>query len=44
MADAVSEYRILRKLKMETPNVTGSRKNTIKKLEYERLIWILLID
>ena len=32
-ADGVSDYRIARKLKMETPNVTRSRKNALKKLE-----------
>ena len=35
-ADGVSDYRIARKLKMETPNVTRSRKNALKKLEYAR--------
>jgi DNA-binding NarL/FixJ family response regulator len=32
-AEGVSDYRIARKLKMETPNVTRSRKNALKKLE-----------
>jgi DNA-binding NarL/FixJ family response regulator len=32
-ADGVSDYRIARKLKMETPNVTRSRKNALKKIE-----------
>lgn len=35
-ADGLSDYRIARKLKMETPNVTRSRKNTLKKLERAR--------
>ena len=34
--DGVSDYRIARKLKMETPNVTRSRKNALKKLEHAR--------
>jgi DNA-binding NarL/FixJ family response regulator len=34
--EGVSDYRIARKLKMETPNVTRSRKNTLKKLERAR--------
>ena len=33
-ADGLSDYRIARKLKMETPNVTRARKNALKKLEY----------
>jgi DNA-binding NarL/FixJ family response regulator len=32
-ADGISDYRIARKLKMETPNVTRSRKNALRKLE-----------
>jgi DNA-binding NarL/FixJ family response regulator len=32
-AEGLSDYRIARKLKMETPNVTRSRKNALKKLE-----------
>jgi DNA-binding CsgD family transcriptional regulator len=32
-AESASRYRIARKLKMETPNVTRSRKNTLRKLE-----------
>ena len=32
-AEGVSDYRIARKLKMETPNVSWSRKNALKKLE-----------
>jgi DNA-binding NarL/FixJ family response regulator len=35
-AEGLSDYRIARKLKMETPNVTRSRKNALKKLEYAR--------
>lgn len=35
-ADGMSDYRIARKLKMETPNVTRSRKNALKKLERAR--------
>jgi DNA-binding NarL/FixJ family response regulator len=36
-ADGVSDYKIARKLKMETPNVTRSRKNALKKLEHARV-------
>ena len=36
-AEGVSDYRIARKLKMETPNVTRSRKNALKKLERARV-------
>ena len=32
-AEGMSDYSIARKLKMETPNVTRSRKNALKKLE-----------
>jgi DNA-binding NarL/FixJ family response regulator len=35
-ADGVSDYKIARKLKMETPNVTRSRKNALKKLEHAK--------
>jgi DNA-binding NarL/FixJ family response regulator len=35
-ADGLSDYRIARKLKMETPNVTRSRKNALKKLEHAK--------
>jgi len=35
-ADGVSDYKIARKLKMETPNVTRSRKNALKKIELAR--------
>ena len=35
-ADGVSDYKIARKLRMETPNVTRSRKNALKKLEHAR--------
>ena len=33
-AKGVSDYKIARKLKMETPNVTRARKNALKKIEY----------
>jgi DNA-binding NarL/FixJ family response regulator len=33
-ADGLSDYKIAHKLKMETPNVTRSRKNALKKLEH----------
>ena len=32
-AKGISDYGIARKLRMETPNVTRSRKNALKKLE-----------
>jgi DNA-binding NarL/FixJ family response regulator len=32
-AEGVSDYKIARKLKMEPPNVTRSRKNALKKLD-----------
>ncbi|MCL4429933.1 MAG: LuxR C-terminal-related transcriptional regulator [Chloroflexi bacterium] len=35
-AEGVSDYKIARKLKMETPNVTRCRKNALKKLEHAR--------
>jgi transcriptional regulator len=35
-AKGVSDYGIARKLKMETPNVTRSRKNALKKIERAR--------
>ncbi|NLB74865.1 MAG: hypothetical protein GX799_00140 [Crenarchaeota archaeon] len=35
-ADGLNDYRIAKKLKMETPNVTRSRKNALKKLERAR--------
>ena len=35
-AEGVSDYKIACKLKMETPNVTRSRKNALKKLEHAR--------
>lgn len=35
-ADGVSDYKIARKLRMETPNVTRCRKNALKKLEHAR--------
>jgi DNA-binding NarL/FixJ family response regulator len=34
--DGLSDYRIARKLNMETPNVTRSRKNALKKIELAR--------
>jgi transcriptional regulator len=35
-AERISDYRIARKLKIETPNVTRSRKNTLKKIEHAK--------
>jgi len=35
-ADGLSDYRIAKKLKMETPNVTRSRKNALIKLEHAK--------
>ena len=35
-ADGFSDYRIAKKLKMETPNVTRSRKKAFKKIEYAK--------
>ena len=35
-ADGVSDYKIARKLRMETPNVTRCRKNALKKIERAR--------
>jgi transcriptional regulator len=35
-AEGVSDYKIARKLKIETPNVTRSRKNALKKIERAR--------
>jgi transcriptional regulator len=32
-AEGVSDYRIARKLRMETPNVTRCRKNALKKIQ-----------
>jgi len=32
-SEGLTDYRIARKLKMETPNVTRARKNALKKLE-----------
>lgn len=32
-AEGISDYKIARKLKMETSNVTRSRKNALKKIE-----------
>ena len=36
-AKGLSDYRIAQKLKMETPNVTRSRKNALRKLEQARV-------
>ena len=33
-AEGLSDYRITRKLEMETPNVTRARKNALKKIEH----------
>ena len=35
-ADGLSDYRIARKLKMETPNVYRARKTALKKLDRAR--------
>lgn len=35
-AAGMSDYKIARKLKMETPNVTRSRKSALLKLEHAR--------
>lgn len=35
-ANGMSDYRIARKLKVETPNVTRSRKNALKKIEHAK--------
>jgi DNA-binding NarL/FixJ family response regulator len=35
-AEGLSDYRIAKKLKMETPNATRSRKNALNKLEQAR--------
>lgn len=35
-SEGLSDYKIARKLKMETPNVTRSRRNALKKLEHAR--------
>jgi DNA-binding NarL/FixJ family response regulator len=45
-AEGVSDYRIARKLKIETPNVTRSRKNALKKLERAKadLIFLAALD
>lgn len=32
-SDGLTDYRIASKLKMETPNVTRSRKNALNKIE-----------
>jgi DNA-binding NarL/FixJ family response regulator len=33
-AEGASDYKIAHQLKMETPNVTRSRKNALKKIEH----------
>jgi DNA-binding NarL/FixJ family response regulator len=35
-AEGLSDYRIAKKLKIETPNVTRSRRNALKKLSCAR--------
>jgi transcriptional regulator len=35
-SEGFTDYRIAKKLKMETPNVTRSRKNALKKIERAR--------
>lgn len=35
-AEGMSDYRIAHKLKIETPNVTRSKKNALRKLEYAK--------
>lgn len=35
-SEGLSDYKIAHKLKVETPNVTRSRKNALKKLERSR--------
>ena len=40
-AKGLSDYRIAHKLSMETPNVTRSRKNALKKIERQGRIWNL---
>jgi transcriptional regulator len=35
-SEGLNDYRIAKKLKMETPNVTRSRKNALKKIERAR--------
>jgi DNA-binding NarL/FixJ family response regulator len=35
-AEGLSDYRIARKLNIETPNVKRSRKNALKKIEYAK--------
>jgi transcriptional regulator len=34
--EGLNDYRIAKKLKMETPNVTRARKNALRKIEYAR--------
>lgn len=40
--DGVSDYKIARKLRMEMPNVTRSRKNTLKKINLANF-WFFLV-
>ena len=35
-AGGLNDYQIAKNLKMETPNVTRSRRNALKKLEYAK--------
>jgi DNA-binding NarL/FixJ family response regulator len=35
-AEGVSDYRVASKLKIETPNVTRSRKNALKKIKFAK--------
>lgn len=35
-AEGLSDYRIAQKLKLETPNVSRSRKNALKKIEHAK--------
>lgn len=34
--EGLSDYKIAKKLRMETPNVTRYRKNALKKIEHAR--------
>jgi transcriptional regulator len=35
-AEGLSDYKIAKKLRMEIPNVTRSRKNALQKIEHAR--------
>lgn len=35
-SEGLSDYKIAHKLKVETPNVTRSRKNALKKLDHAK--------